>query len=65
VKGAQSRQEGHMKRSLWKFWQDESGATAIEYALIAAGIALAIIVIINGLGAHLAEMLSSLNTMLK
>ena len=54
-----------MKRSLWKFWQDESGATAIEYALIAAGIALAIIVIISGLGANLAGMLSNLNMMLK
>ena len=32
-----------MKRMVSKFWSDESGATAIEYGLIAAGIALAII----------------------
>ena len=31
-----------MKRFLTKFWTDESGATAIEYGLIAAGISLAI-----------------------
>ena len=33
-----------------KFWTDEFGATAIEYGLIAAGIALAIITVVNGLG---------------
>ena len=33
-----------------KFWSDESGATAIEYGLIAAGIALAIIATVNNLG---------------
>jgi len=54
-----------MKRFLSKFWQDDSGATAIEYALIAAGIALAIIVIISGLGSNLAEKLTQLNTLLK
>jgi len=54
-----------MKRCLSMFWHDESGATAIEYGLIAAGIALAIILIINGLGSNLAEKLASLNTMLK
>jgi Flp pilus assembly pilin Flp len=31
-----------------KFWADESGATAIEYGLIAAGISLAIISVVNG-----------------
>lgn len=35
------------------FFADESGATAIEYALIAAGISVAIIVAVNGLGTHL------------
>lgn len=54
-----------LKRCLPKFAHDASGATAIEYALIAAGIALAIIVIISGLGANLAGMLSNLNMMLK
>ena len=40
---------------LRKFLRDESGATAIEYGLIAAGISVAIIVVVQGLG-------SSLNT---
>jgi pilus assembly protein Flp/PilA len=54
-----------MKRSLWKFWHDESSATAIEYGLIAAAIALAIIAILNGIGLHLADMLAALNASLK
>ena len=35
---------------LHDFLRDEEGATAIEYALIAAGIASAIIVTVYGLG---------------
>jgi pilus assembly protein Flp/PilA len=54
-----------MKRSLLKFWSDESGATAIEYGLIAAGIALAIIAVVNGLGTTLNDKFSSINTSLK
>ena len=48
-----------------KFLADESGATAIEYGLIAAGIALAIIAVVNGLGSNLNTMFSSINTSLK
>ena len=47
------------------FVKDESGATAIEYGLIAAGIALAIIAIVNGLGTNLNEKFTSINTSLK
>ena len=36
-----------------KFLKDESGATAIEYGLIAAGISVAIIVTVQGLGTKL------------
>jgi pilus assembly protein Flp/PilA len=54
-----------MKRSLLKFWADESGATAIEYALIAAGISLAIIAAVNGLGTTLNEKFTSINSSLK
>ena len=54
-----------MKRSLSKFFADESGATAIEYGLIAAGIALAIITVVNGLGTNLNNKFSSINTALK
>jgi len=59
------RKEGYMKRSVLKFWNDESGATAIEYGLIAAGIALAIIAAVNGLGSTLNTTFSSINTSLK
>ena len=44
---------------------DESGATAIEYGLIAAGISLAIIAVVNGLGSKLNIKFSSINTSLK
>ena len=54
-----------MKRSFVKFLSDEPGATAIEYGLIAAGIALAIIAVVNGLGSNLNTMFSSINTSLK
>lgn len=42
--------EFHMKSLVARFVKDESGATAIEYGLIAAGIALAIILIVGQLG---------------
>lgn len=54
-----------MKRIFLKFRADESGATAIEYCLIAAFIALAIIAIINGLGINLADELAQINNSLK
>jgi pilus assembly protein Flp/PilA len=38
---------------LVKFIKDESGATAIEYGLIAAGISVAIIAVVQGLGTKL------------
>jgi pilus assembly protein Flp/PilA len=49
-----------LKRIFVKFLADESGATAIEYCLIAAGIALAIIQIVNALGINLVAKLQSL-----
>ena len=48
-----------------KFLFDESGATAIEYGLIAAGISLAIITIVNTLGTTLNTKFDSVNTQLK
>jgi pilus assembly protein Flp/PilA len=54
-----------MKRFLLKFWNNESGATAIEYGLIAAGIALAIIAAVNGLGTNLNSVFTSVNASLK
>ena len=54
-----------MTKFLSKFWADESGATAIEYGLIAAGISLAIIAVVNGLGSTLNTKFTSINTSLK
>ena len=36
-----------------RFFRNEDGATAIEYGLIAAGISVAIIAVVNGLGTKL------------
>ena len=54
-----------MKQVFSKFVKDESGATAIEYGLIAAGISLAIIAVVNGLGTNLNDKFTSINTSLK
>ena len=50
---------------LISFFRDESGATAIEYGLIAAGISIAIITVVNGLGSNLNTKFNSINTSLK
>jgi pilus assembly protein Flp/PilA len=47
------------------FFKDESGATAIEYGLIAAGIAIAIITAVNGLGTKLSSNFDQISTSLK
>jgi pilus assembly protein Flp/PilA len=52
---------------LWfeNFFKDEHGATAIEYGLIAAGIAVAIIAVVQGVGSGLNTTLTSVSTALK
>jgi pilus assembly protein Flp/PilA len=50
---------------LIRFRRDESGATAIEYDLIAAGIAAAIILVVNTLGTNLNTTFSSISTAIK
>jgi pilus assembly protein Flp/PilA len=47
------------------FLKNDSGATAIEYGLIAAGIAVAIIAVVNGLGTQLNATFTSVSTQLK
>ena len=42
-----------MKTSIARFVNDESGATAIEYGLIAAGIAVAIVTVVGTVGTNL------------
>jgi pilus assembly protein Flp/PilA len=64
ISGA-TRKDAKLKRIFLKFQTDESGATAIEYCLIAAFIALAIIAIVNGLGINLADELAQINNSLK
>ncbi|SHG45646.1 Flp family type IVb pilin [Bradyrhizobium erythrophlei] len=54
-----------MKNVIARFVKDESGATAIEYGLIAAGISLAIIAVVNGLGSTLNTKFASISTSLK
>jgi pilus assembly protein Flp/PilA len=50
-----------MKSLVVGFWKDESGATAIEYGLIAAGIALAIIAAVQNLGTTLNGVFTSVD----
>jgi pilus assembly protein Flp/PilA len=52
-------------KTLVKFAKDESGATAIEYGLIAAGISIAIITVVKSLGSNLNTTFNSVATALK
>ena len=54
-----------MLAKLRAFLRDESGATAIEYGLIAAGISIAIISVVKSLGTKLNTTFSSISTQLK
>jgi pilus assembly protein Flp/PilA len=54
-----------MTKLVSRFMKDESGATAIEYGLIAAGIAVAIITAVNGVGSSLSSKFTSISTSLK
>ena len=54
-----------MKSLVARFVKDESGATAIEYGLIAAGISVAIIATVQGLGTNLNTTFTSVKTALK
>ena len=54
-----------MQNHVMRFVKDESGATAIEYGLIAAGISVAIIAVLQGLGSKLNVTFTSVQTALK
>jgi pilus assembly protein Flp/PilA len=54
-----------MRKLVKRFARDESGATAIEYGLIAAGISVAIIAVVQGLGGKLNTTFASVSTALK
>ena len=51
-------------KTLRSMWKDESGATAIEYGLIAAGISVAIIAVVQGLGTKLKSTFTSVQNAL-
>jgi pilus assembly protein Flp/PilA len=59
------RSEPAMKSIIKSFCKDESGATAIEYGLIAAGIAIAIITAVNGVGSQLSTNFNTISNSLK
>jgi len=54
-----------MRQVFSKFLRDESGATAIEYCLIAVGLSIVILVAVNGIGASLNGSFTSVNSSLK
>jgi pilus assembly protein Flp/PilA len=54
-----------MCRLIMAFVEDETAATAIEYSLIAAGIAIAIVSVVKGIGTKLNSPFASISTQLK
>jgi pilus assembly protein Flp/PilA len=62
VKAQEARQ---MKNLVLRFINDDSGATAIEYGLIAAGISIAIIAVVNTIGSNLNTTFTSISSQLK
>jgi len=54
-----------MKSLLQRFARDESGATAIEYGLVAAGISIAIIAVLNTLSGQLKNAFFNMSDVLK
>jgi pilus assembly protein Flp/PilA len=53
-----------MKTFLKRFANDETGATAIEYGLIAAGISVAIVTVVMTLGSQLQSTFSNISSQL-
>jgi pilus assembly protein Flp/PilA len=51
-----------MRQKLTAFLQNESGATAIEYGLIASGIAVALLAVVKGVGTNLKTVFGSVST---
>jgi pilus assembly protein Flp/PilA len=54
-----------MLQAISKFMRDESGATAIEYCLIAAGLSIVIVAAVNGIGSTLNSKFTTINSSLK
>ena len=60
-----SEREFWMVQLISRFWRDESGATAIEYCLIAAGLSIVIVTAVKGIGTTLSTNFATINTSLK
>ena len=58
-------QEGYVRKLVMRFLRDSAGATGIEYALIAAGVSIAIVGAVNTLGSNLSGLYTSVNTAMK
>ena len=56
---------GASMRTILRFLADDSAATAIEYAMIAAGIAVAIVSVVQGLGSLVNSLFTSVSTAMK
>lgn len=64
--GSQCGTKGVLMNNLMiSFFKDETAATAIEYGLIAAGISVAIIAVVQGLGTNLKATFSSVSSALQ
>ena len=59
------QKEFAMTNLISSFLKDETAAPAIEYGLIAAGISVAIITVVSGLGSKLNTVFTSVSTALK
>ena len=60
-----SEREFWMVQLISRFLRDESGATAIEYCLIAAGLSIVIVTAVRGIGTTLSTNFGTINTSLK
>jgi pilus assembly protein Flp/PilA len=54
-----------MRQFVKDFLSDESGATAIEYCIIAAGISIVIVTVVNGIGTTVSTTFATVSTSLK
>lgn len=54
-----------MRQLIKKFFNDESGSTAIEYAIIAGGLSIVIVTVVNNLGSNVSTKFSDVAASLK
>ena len=54
-----------MRQLIKKFFNDESGSTAIEYAIIAGGLSIVIVTVVNNLGSAVSTKFADVSTSLK